>query len=193
MLDGDCKNNTCILGILIAMKNMVTQRYYFSVSLSYFKACNLLNSACKYINQKIALKLLEIFITCVIFSDISVSFCLFICFYCFHIKQTCYSGHSNICKLLFTLTKDLGKVSTSVKKLLNSNLNEIPILVFSSYFYSFGTHQVVRYSLNNNQDRDEPRLKNLYEYFVCHTLLLSASEVFVFILLDFLVGWCDIQ
>lgn len=122
------------------MKNMVTERYYFSVSLSYFKVRNLLNSACKYINQKIALRLLEIFVTCGFFSNINISFCFLICFYCFHIKQTCYSGHSNICKLLFMLTKDLGKVSISAKKVLNSNLNEIPILVFSSYFYSFGIH-----------------------------------------------------
>lgn len=68
------------------------------------------------------------------------------------------------------LTKDLGKVSTFVTRLLNFNLHEVLILVFSSYFPSFDIHYIVRYSLNDNQDRDKPRLKKVSIFCVPHTI-----------------------
>lgn len=90
------------------------------------------------------------------------------------------------------LTKGLGKVSTFVTRLLNFNLHGVLILVLSSYFPSFDIHYIVRYSLNDNQDRDKPRLKK-NPYFVCHTLLLSTSEVLVCTLSDFSFDLCGIQ
>lgn len=81
----------------------------------------------------------------------------FLCFYGFWI--TWYSDHINVFKFFLMLTKGLGKMYTFVTTLLNFNLHEVLILVFSSYFPSFDIHCIVRYSLNDNQDRDEPRLK----------------------------------
>lgn len=92
----------------------------------------------------------------------------FLCFYGFQISW--YSSHSNICKFLLMLTKGLGKVSTFVTKLLNFNLHEVLILMFPSYFPSFDTHYIVRYSLNANQDRDEPRLKKVSIFCIPHTI-----------------------
>lgn len=90
------------------------------------------------------------------------------------------------------LTKGLGKVYTFVTKLLNFNLHEVLILIFSSYVLYFDILYIVRYSLNDNQDTDKPRLEK-YPYFEQHTLLLSTSEFFVCTLSDFSVDWCDIE
>lgn len=62
------------------------------------------------------------------------------------------------------LTKGLGKVYTFVTKLLNFNLHEVLILIFSSYVLYFDILYIVRYSLNDNQDTDKPRLE-MYPYF----------------------------
>lgn len=93
----------------------------------------------------------------------------FLCFYGFWI--TWYSDHINVFKFFFMLTKGLGKMYTFVTKLLNFNLHEVLILVFSSYFPSFDIYCIVSYSLNDNQDRDEPRLKkNVSIFCIAHPM-----------------------
>lgn len=119
-----------------------------------------MNFACKYIDQKIPLRMPEVFSTYNIFITLILHYNF--CFYYFHIKWTCYSRHSNICKLLIMLTKDLGKVC-----LLLSQSYWI-LFSMSFLFYCFPWQKKIR-----------------YPHLVYHTLLLSASEVFMCILSDF--------